>query len=327
MKVLIHTNLPADSTRGNRLTASRWQAILETLQHDVCVADAATLSTEQLGEYEILIALHALQSADCVANFRSEYPDRVCVVAITGTDIHRDYAAGGSTRSRVLHTLQLAHQIILLEPESRNVLPHELRTKTRVIFQSANPASAGESDLVNTDRFSVALVGHLREEKDPFLICDAVQQLPHHSRIQVIHIGGALNDEMRKSAELFSAKIDRYHWHGEVSHRDATLLISNADLLILTSRIEGAPGVLTEAIVNETNVLSTEIVGAVGLLGKDYPGLFPVGDSASLAQLLVRAEQDADFRSLLRQQILQRKANFSPQRELHAWDDFMRELT
>src|SRR5690606_34902932 len=71
--------------------------------------------------------------------------------------------------------------------------------------------------------------------------------------------------------------------------------IAAARLLVLTSRAEGGAQVISEALVCGTPVLATRIDGVVGLLGDDWPGLFPVGDATTLARLLERAEDDPAF--------------------------------
>ena len=71
-----------------------------------------------------------------------------------------------------------------------------------------------------------------------------------------------------------------------------------------------------EAVVAGVPVISTRIDGVVGLVGDDYPGLFPVGDAAALAELLWRAESDASFMDELQQRCRSLAAQFAPEREL-----------
>jgi len=66
---------------------------------------------------------------------------------------------------------------------------------------------------------------------------------------------------------------------------------------------------------NGTAVLASRIDGNVGLLGEDYGGYFPVGDSAALAALLERLRGDADFLATLQAQCDARAALFDPARE------------
>ena len=86
-----------------------------------------------------------------------------------------------------------------------------------------------------------------------------------------------------------------YRWLGELSREKALRLLSRCRLLALTSEQEGGANVVSEALAASVPVLSSRIAGSVGLLGEDYPGYFPVGDTEALARLLGRAETDADF--------------------------------
>ena len=58
-----------------------------------------------------------------------------------------------------------------------------------------------------------------------------------------------------------------------------TFAVARCRLLALTSRLEGGANVVSEAIASGVPVLSSYIAGSVGILGADYPGYFPVGDT------------------------------------------------
>ena len=92
---------------------------------------------------------------------------------------------------------------------------------------------------------------------------------------------------------------------------------------MLTSRSEGAGRVIGSAIAKGTPVLSTAIDGVIGLVGADYPGLFPVGDATALAHLLERAEGDESFRTKLATACEARAYLFEPERELAGWRDLL----
>jgi glycosyltransferase involved in cell wall biosynthesis len=73
-------------------------------------------------------------------------------------------------------------------------------------------------------------------------------------------------------------------------------------------------------------VLATRIPGSVGILGPEYPGYFPVGDTEALAALLWRAETDRDFRAALRAHIRRLRPLVSPARERRGWRALLEEL-
>ena len=69
----------------------------------------------------------------------------------------------------------------------------------------------------------------------------------------------------------------------------------NSDVLVNSSRSEGAPNVLFEAIGWRLPIIASRIDGHVGVLGADYRGYFKVGDTDGLQKLLVRCARDEAF--------------------------------
>ena len=55
--------------------------------------------------------------------------------------------------------------------------------------------------------------------------------------------------------------------------------------------MEGGANVVSEAIAVGVPVVGVAHPGSVGLLGEDYPGYFPVGDTEGLAALLRRTKR------------------------------------
>jgi len=62
-------------------------------------------------------------------------------------------------------------------------------------------------------------------------------------------------------------------------------------------------------------VIASDIAGNVGLLGRDYPGYYPVGDEAALADLLTRAETEPAFLDTLARHGRKLKPLFRPAHE------------
>ena len=79
--------------------------------------------------------------------------------------------------------------------------------------------------------------------------------------------------------------------------------------------MEGGANVIIEAVTSGVPVLATDISGNRGMLGDDYAGYFPVGDSRALARLIDLALEDAAFYALLQAQCNARAPLFSPERE------------
>lgn len=324
MRIGIVTPAPPRSRHGNRATAVRWKRILRELGHRVEICERFDGQN-----WDLLVALHARKSATSVKQFVRARPDRPVVVALTGTDLYLDFARGNPA---VMGSITAATRLVTLQSEAAAALPSNLRSKVRTIYQSVEPFAANElstrSEAKPRRHFDVFVVGHLRAVKDPFRAAMAVRKLPATSRIRVLHYGRALSDSMRRRAEKESCDNDRYQWQGEITHgRLMRALRERAALLVHTSKVEGGPHAISEAVVAGVPVLATDIPGSTGLLGKRYPGLFPVGDTGALRELLRRAERDAKFYQRLRRDCARAAKLFDPARERHSWQKLLGELS
>ena len=203
---LVTPNLP-EARSGNFITAARFRRLLQSLGHRV------TLATSYDGEpCEAMIALHARRSAPSIARFAEQRPGQPLTVVLTGTDLYRDIRDDAAAQ----RSLELASRLVVLQPMGLHELPERHRPKTRVIYQSVigcQPRGKPPSRV-----FRVAVVGHLRPEKDSLRTALAARLLPRSSRIQVLHAGAALSDELGAEAERESRTNPRYRWLGGLPH-------------------------------------------------------------------------------------------------------------
>jgi len=316
MRIGIITPAPPGSRYGNRVTALRWAGILKRLGHRVAVRQ--TYEGEPL---DILVALHARRSHQGIARFHREHPAKPIIVALTGTDLYADL----SRSERARESLDLAARVIVLQPKAREELRPEWRDKARVIYQSVarKAREAGGSRRF----FDVCVIGHLRPVKDPFRAGLAARLLPRSSRIRVLHLGGAMSDEMARRARAEMEENSRYLWLGEQPPARVRRVLARSRLCVLSSRLEGGANVVSEAIVAGVPVLSSRIAGSVGLLGEDYPGYFTVGGTRELAELMRRAESEPAFLSGLKERCERLAPLFDPALEEETWAALVEELS
>lgn len=310
--------IPAKAGRrsGNRVTAVRWRRLLESLGHRVAI------ETEYRGgRCDVLIALHAHRSAAAALRYRHECPSGRLVVALSGTDLYRDL----DRSPRGHQALGAADRIVLLQRHGLTRLDRSLHKRCRVIHQSVVvpkrlPGKARRS-------WQVAVVGHLRPVKDPFLAARAVRGLPSESRIRVVHLGGALQQRMRERAEAqMQRQPGRYCWMGNRPHWQVMRQLARSQVLVLSSHMEGGANVVGEAISVGTPVLSTRISGSIGLLGEDYPGFFEPGDVDGLRRLLLDAESEGRFYKSISKRCAALKSQFQPSHERRSWQQLLEEL-
>lgn len=264
---------------------------------------------------DLLIALHGVRSHAAMADYRRRRPDGRLVLVLTGTDLY----PRPSTTCR--QSMALADRVVVLHPGAVEDLPAEARDRARVIVQGA-PRRVGQGQERQAGRaadgFQVAVVGHLRAVKDPLLTAAAARRVPAGSALAVVHAGGILEPEYEDRVRREQEENPRYRWLGELAADETARLLADSRLMVLASHMEGGARVIGEAVVHGTPVLSTRIAAAEGLLGSDYPGLFPVGDAAALAALLLRCEGEPGFLDGLRRWCRGRADQFDPERERRA---------
>ena len=268
-----------------------------------------------------MIALHAWRSSDSIRNFRERYPDRPLIVGLSGTDIY-DYI--DRDPAPTLRSLACADRLVALQELVRWRVPARFRRKVRVVHQSAVPVP--RVHLRRRASFDVAVIGHLREVKDPFRAAKAARRLPATSRIRIVHLGAAETPQWAATARAEMAANPRYVWRCDRPRADVRRLLGRARAMVLSSLSEGGANVRSEAAAAGVPVLATRIEGSVGLLGRDYPGYFPVGDTEALARLLIRIETDPAFLKRLKRAIARRAPLFRPAREKAEWKSLIEEV-
>ena len=292
LKICIVTPVPPRSRQGNRITALRWARILRTLGHRVDITQEFNRQ-----KCDLMVALHASKSFSSIKRFSEQHPEKVLIVTLTGTDIYRDY----HLNDRCLQSIKMATGLIVFQPKILQEIPVQYRDKATVVYQSATPPLGIHKPRKRF--FDVCVIGHLRSIKDPFQTARASRQLPDTSKIRVLHIGGALAPDFEQQAIAEQVSNHRYRWLGELPHWKTIRCLARSRLLVITSKAEGGPIVLVEALAASIPVISTQINAVVGHLGENYPGYFPVGDTNALVSLLQLAETDQSFYADLKKKI------------------------
>jgi putative glycosyltransferase (TIGR04348 family) len=251
-------------------------------------------------------------------------------VVLTGTDLYRDVQSDPAAQK----SLSLATQLVVLQACGPDALPADLRTKTRVIFQSSTglPAVAKPSTHA---QLRAVMVGHLRDEKSPQTLFSAARLLQGEPKLFIDHIGEALTPALGEAAQATAAACPNYRWLGAQPYTATRRHIQRAHVLVHASLIEGGAHVVMEAVLSGTPVLASRIPGNVGMLGADYAGYFEPGDAEGLAQLLRRCRGlDAgpgissgdEWLAQLSAQCALRAPLFSPDAERTALHQLVRDL-
>ena len=317
MKIHLVTPAKENSRNGNRTTATRWASLLRKTGHRVRV------DTDYNGEpTDLVIALHAWRSAGAIRRYREARPDGPLVVALGGTDVNTFLKSDPAT---TLASMQMADALVCLHDLVADELPLEFRQKLFVIHQSALPLPRPRAPSKRF--FDICVIGHLREEKDPFRTALAARLLPAESKVRVLHYGKAHSPKWALQAKAEMRINPRYRWQGEVPGWQVRQAFIRSHLMVISSLQEGGANVVSEALVADLPIIASDISGNIGLLGSDFGGYFRVGDELSLAERIRQAEVDKKFIKSLQQQGRALAPMFSQEQELAGWQKVLAAVT
>jgi glycosyltransferase involved in cell wall biosynthesis len=310
--LLLRPEVPGVRT-GNRLTALRWGALWRQLGH---VVRARAQDDDEPAD--VVVALHAEKCARPLLQALARLPRAVSVLALGGTDLPGPEAGPRPAWSpQAEQALARVDAIVLRHRLQGDGLPANTAPRVRVIGPSAAPI--GPRPPASRLRDEVLSLAHLRAIKEPFVLADAMAMLPPAMPLVAVHLGAALDEPARIAAERTMAGNPRWRWLGEWPRTAARQRLRTARAFVLASRSEGSPGAVVEAIVQHVPVLASDIAAHRGLLGGDWPGLFPVGDAAALAQRLQRLFEDHPWERDLVARAAALAPAFAPARERADW--------
>lgn len=310
----------------------RWAAILRKLGQRVTVHRVRDASAGELPVGDLLIALHAGHCHRVIRQWKRRDQSAPVVVVLSGTDLHEQLPAGGAAGRRVRESLAVADQLVVLHRHARRYLPDDLvaskRGRIHFIPQSALPLPGGRKPVRSTMRLLV--ISYLRGVKDPLLPVRALsnlpQRLPDGRRIEVIHLGGALDASWQRRAERAARTEPRWRWLGVVEPARVRRYLASSHLLLHPSVQEGGANVISEALVAGIPILASDAPGNRGLLGDHHPGLFGCRDARALADRILRFCLDARFREGLEKRSRKLAAGHTRKAETAGWSGLLADL-
>ena len=204
-------------------------------------------------------------------NFASYFTTRIITVAEGERELARQYHVGGDDQFAVIHT---------------GIDPTPYR-------QPVNKARLKESLGIPVSSPVVGSVGRLSEQKSPVDFVRLAEAV-HKSRpdAHFIWVGdGPLGEEVQTLST--SLPLDSViHWLGY--RNDVPQLLHLFDCFVLTSRWEGFPLVILEAMASGVPVVATNIPGTSEAIQHEVNGLLvPVGDTETTARFVLDLLSDS----------------------------------
>jgi glycosyltransferase involved in cell wall biosynthesis len=176
-------------------------------------------------------------------------------------------------------------------PSQYRVIPLGLELDAHYLVDEGRGTLRGRFGL-GTSVPLVGIVGRLVPIKDVRSAIAAVAMLPG------VHLAVVGDGELRAELEqqvMDAALIDRVHFTGWC--QDIPAVMSDLDVVLLTSRNEGTPVALIEASACARPVVATDVGGVASVVLDGYTGyLRRAGDVAGLADSLATLLEDRELR-------------------------------
>jgi glycosyltransferase involved in cell wall biosynthesis len=185
-------------------------------------------------------------------------------------------------------------------------------------------AAARRALGIRGDRLQIGWVGRLSHEKGPDTLIAALTRLRHLPCAASFLGDGA--ERLRLERITSSSELAwRVRWHGVVP--EAGRYISAFDLFVLSSRTEGMPIALFEALAAGVPILATGVGGVPEVITAREALLVPADDPAALA-LAVQAVFDDPRAAAVRAHAARERLarDFTLESCLEAYDSLYREL-
>jgi GalNAc-alpha-(1->4)-GalNAc-alpha-(1->3)-diNAcBac-PP-undecaprenol alpha-1,4-N-acetyl-D-galactosaminyltransferase len=232
---------------------------------------------------------------------------------------------------RILRLLayQRAQQIVVLTQSFAEYFPSYLQERIQVI---PNPIAltnvSAPKHLSKLDTFEIIAVGRLELQKGFDHLLQALVELRSSSKNWTLTILG--EGSQRQNLELLCARLnlaDRVIFTGTV--KDVTTFLKQSDLFVLSSRVEGFPLALCEAMACGVPVVATDCAASIREIVRDgVDGIVtPNEDVAELTKAILTLMNNPQRRVQMSHQAPEIVNRLSLPVIMKKWDQLLRKVT
>jgi glycosyltransferase involved in cell wall biosynthesis len=156
------------------------------------------------------------------------------------------------------------------------------------LVETATRAAARQTLGIAADALVAGWVGRLSKEKGADVMLDALAESDPRWRLSIIGEGNEL-DHLRHKAETLRIS-NRISWHGPVAN--AGSLLTAFDAFVLSSRTEGTPITLLEAMNAGIPIIAARVGGVPDVVSASQALLVPPEQPGVIAQALSEIERE-----------------------------------
>lgn len=204
-------------------------------------------------------------------------------------------------------------KIIIVSKEALDVFSihnKELKNKAHYIpnFVDRKEIEEKSNEKFNLNESYFLFVGRLSSEKNLEVLIESYKQADVSEKLYLIGDG----PEKKKLKEMvIEKKVEEKIKF--IGHQDNPYKwMKNAKALILTSKMEGLPMVLIEALFCNTLLISSDCKsGPKEILGNKYGILFPVGKIEDLAKIIKKVAYNKEYRNSIIKNLDEKKQEYT----------------
>jgi glycosyltransferase involved in cell wall biosynthesis len=156
------------------------------------------------------------------------------------------------------------------------------------LIETATRAVARRRLGITTDALVAGWVGRLSREKGADVMLDALAESDPRWQLSVIGDGDEFDRLGQKAATLGIS--NRVSWHGAIAN--AGSLLAAFDAFVLSSRTEGTPITLLEAMNAGVPIIATRVGGVPDVVSESHARLVPPEQPGMIALALSEIERE-----------------------------------
>ncbi|MDX6575485.1 MAG: hypothetical protein QOE96_1438 [Blastocatellia bacterium] len=151
------------------------------------------------------------------------------------------------------------------------------------------------------DRITFGFAARMEELKGPMILMEAFAAA--HQQCEKISLNIAGDGSQRHKIAARAKALDvasRYRYHGVYTHpEECRAFMESLDVFVMPSFTEGTPNSIVEAMACSKPIIASAVGGIPDMVGDDAGILVPPGDTAALADAILRLARDAGLRQTM----------------------------
>jgi len=182
-------------------------------------------------------------------------------------------------------------------------------SRVSVIYNGiAHESRSDNSDLYQRKTFQIIMIARMDEAKDQYTLITAMSEVQKKiPRATLVLAGDGSN---RAMLELYSKEVGcKTTFLGY--RKDVSSLLNSSTIFVLSTKTEGFPNALLEAMAHGLPVIASDIPPCLEILNSGSSGLlFGIGDTVELSSLIIDLLENPKKRSLFADQAKIRSKDF-----------------